>query len=63
MLTVLYVFGKFNDISIKGVQPNQSAGSIGKYKFCKEGNPPKIVLASIILNIKDNRRIKYYQRG
>jgi RHS repeat-associated protein len=51
------------NVFISGVQPDQSAGSIGEYKFCKEGNPPELVPASIILNIKDNNGTKYYQRG
>ena len=51
------------NIFIRGVQPNQSAGSIGEYKFCVEGKKPRLDEASIILNIKDNRGQKYYQRG
>lgn len=51
------------NVFIRGVQLNQSAGSIGEYKFCKEGKKPKLDKASIILNIKDNRNTKYYQRG
>ena len=42
---------------------NISAGSIGTYKFCKEGNPPSLVLASMILNIKDRSGDKYYKFG
>ncbi len=63
ILKILKKSGMHYNVFIKNVQPNQSAGSIGEYKFCKEGKPPKKVYASIILNIKDNQGDKYYQRG
>jgi hypothetical protein len=47
---------KHYNIFIKELFPTykQSAGSIGRYKFCQEGTPPSIVIRFGILNIKDN---------
>jgi hypothetical protein len=37
-----------------------SAGSVGRYKFCIEGNPPRLELRYGILNIKDGSGYKFY---
>jgi hypothetical protein len=55
-----YNQAKHINILIKGTR-NQSGGSAGKYVFCQEGNPPKLVVRFGIFNIKDNStpQIKY----
>jgi RHS repeat-associated protein len=56
-----YDHGRHYNIFISGTK--QSAGSAGKYKFCQEGKPPKLVTRFGIFNIKDEYGYKYYERG
>jgi hypothetical protein len=49
------------NIFIKKFLPaSKSAGSVGKYKFCIEGNPPRLEFRYGILNIKDGSGNKFY---
>jgi hypothetical protein len=46
-------------IYIQGTN-EQSGGSAGKYRFCQEGKPPKLVWKFGIFNIKAEDGTPYY---
>jgi RHS repeat-associated protein len=54
--------GQHYNVFIKELLPQErkSAGSVAKYKFCIEGNPPQLDWRFSILNIKDDNGYKYY---